>query len=141
MHMPAFHTTLGGALCLRPDGYHWADGTPEPRAQPMRLADLAGNWRRTMLDDGSSVVELPDGWSRHVGHDGAHRAIAQLVLVHGSRARGGVGAEVPGGRAPGALVPLGDWDRTMNEIVGVLWDRDDEAAILATAERLRGPQE
>lgn len=141
-------TCLGGALQRRLDGWHWSDGTPEPRVHDETLRHFVPNFRCATYG-GGTVVEIPRGWEKIFAWDGdaaTHDAIRGLIQQHGTR--GGVFAErladgvfrdVPGAHRltqSGWTVPIERWDEVMSRVVGCGWDGADQEAILARAREL-----
>lgn len=137
--MTILSTTLGGALQRRPDGWHWRDGTPEPRVRDMLLNDIAPNFRASQ-----GAVEIPHDWrnARHwpngrVDNDAAE-VIARLVSDLGKPAAiyaDGLAETLdePLAHVHGHTIPVSQWDAAMREPCGTWWDREHEADILAMA--------
>lgn len=111
----------------------------DPRFSLATLQYFAPNFRCTTYGDGC-YVEIPDGWQRRYDwdHDPATAdAIRSLIRAHGKRARAFEGAAT-GIEPNGYLVPVAEWDRVMNQPVGVQWDKaqisdDDAMALLRSA--------
>jgi hypothetical protein len=132
-------TALAGTLQRGIDGWHWSDGTPEPRVRDMRLRDIAPNFRCARR--GSVVyVEIPAGWrSARYWPAGridiqAAREIEGLLRDAGKQApifAEGLAEVLDDHRltTDGWLVDIAQWDAVMSEACGVWWDSQYEANI------------
>jgi hypothetical protein len=133
-------TALNGALRRGEDGrWYWADGTPEPRVYDMRLADIAPSFRCIRYGSGT-YVEIPRNWQRRISDRHVTVAVEYLIDHHGKPADifgEGIAEALDEHRVtvPGYLVPIEEWDRIMNGVIGAQWDIANEADILARAGR------
>jgi len=110
------------------------NGHVDDRFEPARLRYFAPNFRCS-----GSEVEIPDGWRKRYHWDKSRQvgdAIDRLIAEHGKRGRCFEGPDNGFPRENGFRVSIGAWDATMNEIVGVNWDRakiDDASAMALLA--------
>ena len=107
--------TIRGGKCYRGD-------VLDDRFEPARLSFFAPNLRCS-----GNCVEIPDGWRKRYGWDGSKSTEAAITdLIH----RCGLRSHVFEGGGPktfvnknGWLVPIAEWDKVMDAIVGVNWNR------------------
>ena len=139
---------LSGTLQRHVDGWHWSDGTPEPRARDMLLSHIAPNFR-CGTHSGIPCVEIPHDWrdarywpQRQVD-PAAARAVDDLLKEGGREAA--IWAEQIGERLDdhrltmhGHIVSVALWDAALREVCGVWWDSHHEADILARAAKIAG---
>lgn len=137
---------LNGALERHADGWHWRDGTREPRVRDMLLSHIAPNFR-CMTRGHITYVEIPARWrdARYWPNgrvdDDAAMAIEQLIGECGTREpiyAEGIAELIDDHRltTDGWIVDVAQWDSVMREPIGVWWDTAHEAEILARAQRL-----
>lgn len=109
-------TLFSGLLRVEPltQRLVWSDGTEEPRARVASRGAMAPSYRVegdvVLVPDRDATDDHPQadlGWCRQYPLRGSYR-----------------------------LVPLYAWDEWASAPGGILWDRADEAAILARAESL-----
>lgn len=155
---------LGGTLRRRPDGtWWWSDGRQEPRAEDWS-ASRQWNFRCRTYGTGETLVEVLRGaaqehhdlaWVIEGARAGRYRS-GESGDHTGPLVIGGLGVRrahiAPGedplhghepmpeqrGPIPAViLVPALQWDLwSIQTPVGAIWDREYEADILATAQRL-----
>lgn len=140
-------TTLDGALRRHPDGWHWADGTPEPAVRDMHLSDLAPNFR-VIATGPSRYVEVPASWrsrrwwpTGQVDPDVVREITALVARARPAQVYADGLAEIADhhrASVSGYLVPVEQWDAAMIDVIGVWWASEDEARILATAQSMAG---
>lgn len=133
---------LGGTLQRHADGWHWSDGTPEPRVRDMLINDMAPNFRCC-----GARVEIPWNWrdARFWPHgridiDAAMR-IDGLIKEGGKRESiyaEGLAESVDDHRLTkhGWTIPVALWDAEMRDCCGCWWDKSEEASILDRARSL-----
>lgn len=137
-------TALGGALIRHESGmWCWPDGTPEPRVRDMLLRDLVPSWRCiTIGDPPVTYVEIPRDWRHDVADRHARVVLESLIERHGQPTdiyAEAIAEAVDYHRVyiAGYRVPYEAWRQAMHAVVGVWWDKDDEADILLRADEVR----
>ena len=135
---------LGGTLLRDAQGWHWSDGTREPRVRDLPVAAVHGY--RIQAQGGARYVIVPMGRAREeAALDWVRAGLADGLYQRGPdidaglRRRDIVGSEdhrVTGTDA--VYVPLDDWDRWASSVVlGATWEGKDHAAILERAKALK----
>lgn len=139
--MTPLASTLSGTLLRHADGWHWSDGTPEPRVHDLRPAGHY-NFRIRGRGMGGQFVEVPLGLAREnddlawvLGRGYAESWDGDVV---GPEDRDPLGRVAPGKRAARVLlVPIEQWDHWSDTtIIGAEWDREHEGEILSRARAL-----
>lgn len=137
---------LGGTLQRHVDGWHWIDGTAEPRVRDILLSWVAPNFR-CCHRGGIIYVEIPARWrdARYWPGGRIDTQAAQEIdgLLRDAGERSEIFAE---GLAEafddhrltvdGWLVDVEQWNVLMHEPCGCCWDKREEEDILARAREL-----
>lgn len=118
---------MGGLLLRHPDGWRWADGSPEPRVHDVTPAEAFPFPTVSMVTskgeraEGVAIPRAALDEDREL-FDEVIRLAGDQVAVH----------------PRGAEVPRAVWDAwASSTVIGVRWEPEDEAAIFARAEALK----
>lgn len=123
-------SAMGGLLVRRADGWHWRDGSPEPRVRDLTAAQAFEFPRVRSIDPTSELLTSYVAISREA-LDEDPDLLADVIAFAGLRAITAAGDR-------GAVeVPEEIWDAWASDrVIGLGWEPSDEAAILARAETL-----
>jgi len=140
-------SVLDGTLVYdwRTGQWKWLDGRAEPRVHTLSRQYFAPNFRCTTLGNQGTFAEIPHNWEHQYGwnhSDDICQTIQSLIREHGWKSpvyAEGLAEKIDDHRTTvdGHLVPIEVWDDVMREPYGAGWDSENEADILALADRMR----